>query len=61
MCDLMWRALIEKQPEVFNFIAWKEIDDVHDIKLSEMGKVRTDMEDFAVQIFPCIRIRGMCL
>lgn len=28
MCDLMWRSLIEKEPEMFNFIIWREINEI---------------------------------
>lgn len=48
MCDLMWRSLKEKQPDMFNFIAWEEIDDTRDITVPEVGKARTDMEDYVV-------------
>lgn len=48
MCDLMWRCLIRKQPEIFNFIAWNEIDD--ELKIPETGKLFTEMKDFAVFI-----------
>lgn len=46
MCDLMWRDLIQKQPEMFNFIIWNEID--HELKIPETGTLCTEMEDFAV-------------
>lgn len=48
MCNLMWRSLIEKQPDTFDFIAWEEINDVRDVTVPEVGKVHTGMEDFAV-------------
>ncbi|XP_032680816.1 dynein heavy chain 1, axonemal [Odontomachus brunneus] len=47
MCNLMWRSLVEKQPDTFNFIAWEKINDVHDVIVPEVGKVHTGMEDFA--------------
>ncbi|XP_012056092.1 PREDICTED: dynein heavy chain 1, axonemal-like [Atta cephalotes] len=46
MCDLMWRSLIWEQPEMFNFISWNEINDIHELKIPEMGKFCTEMEDF---------------
>ncbi|XP_018365084.1 PREDICTED: dynein heavy chain 1, axonemal-like [Trachymyrmex cornetzi] len=46
MCDLMWRSLIWEQPEMFNFISWNEINDIHELKIPEMGKFGTEMEDF---------------
>ncbi|XP_071558365.1 dynein axonemal heavy chain 1-like [Temnothorax nylanderi] len=48
MCDLMWRSLIRRQPETFNFIMWNGIDDIHELKTPEMGKLCTEMKDFAV-------------
>jgi len=48
MCDLMWRSLIRKQPEMFNFIIWNGIDDTHELKIPETGKLFTEMEDFMV-------------
>ncbi|KAG5345241.1 DYH1 protein, partial [Acromyrmex charruanus] len=45
MCDLMWRSLIWEQPEIFNFISWNEIN-IHELKIPEMGKFCTEMEDF---------------
>ncbi|XP_018339413.1 PREDICTED: dynein heavy chain 1, axonemal-like isoform X2 [Trachymyrmex septentrionalis] len=46
MCDLMWRSLIWEEPEMFNFISWNEINDIHELKIPEMGKFCTEMEDF---------------
>ncbi|KMQ95378.1 dynein heavy chain axonemal [Lasius niger] len=46
MCDLMWRPLIEKQPEMFNFIMWKEINDIREFDAPKTGKICTEMEDF---------------
>lgn len=46
MCDLIWRSLICKQPEIFDFITWNGIDD--ELKIPEMGKLYTEMENFAV-------------
>jgi len=48
MCDLMWRSLIWEEPEMFNFISWNEINDIHELKIPEMGKFCTEMEDFTV-------------
>lgn len=48
MCDLMWRPLIEKQPEMFNFIMWKEINDIREFDAPKTGKICTEMEDFTV-------------
>lgn len=48
MCDLMWRSLIEKQPETYDFITLEEINDVYEMKVSEMGKTHTGMKDFTV-------------
>ncbi|XP_011707083.1 PREDICTED: dynein heavy chain 1, axonemal-like, partial [Wasmannia auropunctata] len=46
MCDLMWRSLIWKQPEVFDFITWNDINSTHEIRIPEMRKLCTEMEDF---------------
>lgn len=57
MCNLMWWSVIEKQPDTFNFIAPKEIiNNVRDITIPEMGKVHTDMVDFAVFVEKCPRL-----
>lgn len=53
MCDLMWRSLIQKQPEIFNFIEWFEIDDTYELKIPETGKLCTEMENFAVFTYIC--------
>lgn len=50
MCDLMWRPLIEKQPEMFNFIKWKEINNLREFDSSKIGKICTEMENFTVFI-----------
>lgn len=57
MCDLMWRSLIQKQPKMFNFITWDEINDIDELKTPELGKLCIEMEDFAVlQRFTYIRV-----
>lgn len=48
MCDLMWRSLMERQPEIFNFITWREINDIYEFDIPETGKIWTGMEDFTV-------------
>lgn len=48
MCDLMWRSLIRKPPEIFNFITWNGINDIHELTTSEMEKLCTEMENFTV-------------
>ncbi|XP_039313454.1 dynein heavy chain 1, axonemal [Solenopsis invicta] len=46
MCDLMWRSLVQQQPGIFNFITWTEINDTQELKIPEMGKLCTEMENF---------------
>lgn len=48
MCDLMWRSLIQKQPETFNFITWDEINDISEFKTPELEKLCIETENFAV-------------
>ncbi|KAM0726282.1 Dynein axonemal heavy chain 1 [Formica fusca] len=46
MCDLMWRPLIEKQAEIFNFITWGEINDIREFDIPKTRKICTEMKDF---------------
>lgn len=49
MCDLMWRSVIKKQPEMFNFITWEEVVDICDLlEVPKVEKVFTEMKDFEV-------------
>ncbi|KAL6436551.1 hypothetical protein ACFW04_004787 [Cataglyphis niger] len=46
MCDLMWRSLIEKHPEIFNFITWTEINHTCEFGTLKTKKISTEMKDF---------------
>ncbi|XP_076627799.1 dynein axonemal heavy chain 1 [Colletes latitarsis] len=44
MCDLMWRQMIERNPEMFKFISWTP--GVEAEMVPEKGKIDTSMENF---------------
>ncbi|XP_053995639.1 dynein axonemal heavy chain 1-like [Hylaeus anthracinus] len=44
MCDLMWRQMIERNPEMFKFITWTPC--VETEAAPEKGKIDTSMENF---------------
>nr|XP_034195945.1 dynein heavy chain 1, axonemal-like [Osmia lignaria] len=44
MCDLMWRKMIQWNPEMFKFIAWTP--SVEEIRVPDKGKIDTGMENF---------------
>lgn len=46
MCDLMWRQLIQQNPEIFKFITWTPDDEP--MRVPEKGKIDTGMENFQV-------------
>lgn len=48
MCDVMWRSLIEKYPEIYDFISLKDIRVVDEIIVPESAQICTDMKDFTV-------------
>lgn len=61
MCDLMWRSLIEKEPEMFNFIIWREINDIHEFNTPKTGNICTEMEDFTVLMKDLMISRLACI
>ncbi|OAD57478.1 Dynein heavy chain 1, axonemal [Eufriesea mexicana] len=44
MCDLMWRQMIQLNPEMFKFITWTP--DVEPMRVPEKGKIDTGMKNF---------------
>ncbi|KAK9309948.1 hypothetical protein QLX08_000576 [Tetragonisca angustula] len=44
MCDLMWRQMIQRNPEMFKFITW--VPDVEPTKVPEKSKIDTGMKNF---------------
>lgn len=61
MCDLMWRSLVQQQPGIFNFITWTEINDTQELKIPEMGKLCTEMENFTVFTKSILRLISILL
>lgn len=39
---------MERQPKIFNFITWREINDIHEFDIPKTGKICTEIEDFTV-------------
>lgn len=50
MCDLMWRQMIEQNPEMFKFITWTP--SIEEIRVPEKGKIDTNMKNFEVRGYP---------
>nr|XP_012140860.1 PREDICTED: dynein heavy chain 1, axonemal [Megachile rotundata] len=44
MCDLMWRRMIQRNPEMFKFISWTP--SVEETRVPRNGKIDTGMENF---------------
>ncbi|XP_043259684.1 dynein axonemal heavy chain 1-like [Colletes gigas] len=66
MCDLMWRQMIDRNPEMFKFISWTP--GVEAERVPEKGKIDTSMENFtevyeamASVVEECIHVSDMCL
>ncbi|XP_076227586.1 uncharacterized protein LOC143174989 [Nomia melanderi] len=46
MCDVMWRRMIEQNPELFKFITWTP--NAEQPRPPRKGKIDTGMENFPV-------------
>ncbi|XP_076646459.1 dynein axonemal heavy chain 1 [Halictus rubicundus] len=44
MCDIMWRRMIERNPELFKFITWTP--SVEPERIPKQGKINTGMKNF---------------
>ncbi|XP_072745723.1 dynein axonemal heavy chain 1 [Anoplolepis gracilipes] len=63
MCDLMWRPLIEKQPEIFNFIMWEEINDIQEFDIPKivLYVIPEVYEAMQCVVTECIHVSNMNL
>lgn len=46
MCDLTWRQMIQRNPEMFKFVTW--MPDIEATRVPKKGKIDTGMTNFLV-------------